>query len=143
MAKDERSPALFTPAEQPVRITPNIADSSNTALASHAPPDARRAQVLRKPPPMKFGAIDIGTNSIHLVMVEISPEGDFRILGRDKALVQLGKGGFVDHVLTPRAIADGLSTLARFQKMASLKGIDRIRAVATSAVRESSNGGDF
>ena len=146
MAKDERSPALFTPVEQPARMTPSIADSSNSAPAPNAAADtldARRAQVLRKPPPMKFGAIDIGTNSIHLVMVEISPEGDFRILGRDKALVQLGKGGFVDHVLTPRAIADGLSTLARFHKMASLKGIDRIRSVATSAVRESSNGGDF
>ena len=54
----------------------------------------RRAQILRKPPPATFGAIDVGTNSIHLVMVEISPEGDFRILGRDKEMVQIGKGGF-------------------------------------------------
>ncbi len=105
--------------------------------------DARRLQVIRKPPPAKFGAIDIGTNSIHLVMVEISPEGDFRILGRDKQMVQLGKGGFVEHVLTPRAVSEGLAALARFSKMAALKGVDRLRAVATSAVREARNGGDF
>jgi exopolyphosphatase/guanosine-5'-triphosphate,3'-diphosphate pyrophosphatase len=148
MATDERLPATFTSVEQIARISPIVSDSSNTAPSTHAVADPesldhRRSQVLRKPPPVKFGAIDIGTNSIHLVMVEISPEGDFRILGRDKAMVQLGKGGFVQHVLTPRAIADGLSTLSRFQKMAQLKGIHRLRSVATSAVRESTNGGDF
>lgn len=121
-------------------------DTSPTgAIGDSAAPglDARRQQVIRKPPPAKFGAIDIGTNSIHLVMVEISPDGDFRILGRDKQMVQLGKGGFVEHVLTPRALSEGLAALARFSKMAALKGIDRVRAVATSAVREARNGGDF
>ncbi|HKQ50008.1 MAG TPA: Ppx/GppA phosphatase family protein [Phycisphaerae bacterium] len=92
---------------------------------------------------MKFGAIDVGTNSIHLVMVEVSPEGDFRILGRDKEMVQLGRGGFVEHVLTERAMEDGLACLTRFAKLARLKGVGRLRAVATSAVREARNGGDF
>lgn len=103
----------------------------------------RPSEMIRKPPPVKFGAIDVGTNSIHLVMVEVSPEGDFRILGRDKEMVQLGRGGFVDHVLTERAMEDGLASLTRFTKLARLKGVNRIRAVATSAVREARNGGDF
>lgn len=98
---------------------------------------------VRKPPAVKFGAIDVGTNSIHLVMAEISPEGDFRIVGRDRELVQLGKGGFSQHLLTPRAIEEGISTLKRFVKMAQLKEVTRIKAVATSAVREAHNGGDF
>lgn len=102
-----------------------------------------RSQINRRPPPAKFGAIDVGTNSIHLVMCEISPEGDFNILGRDKELVRLGEGGFAHHVLTDRAINDGLAALTRFAKMASLKGVHRLRAVATSAVREARNGGDF
>jgi len=102
-----------------------------------------RAQVNRRPPPAKFGAIDVGTNSIHLIMCEISPEGDFNILGRDKELVRLGEGGFAHHVLTDRAIEAGLAALTRFSKMASLKGVHRLRAVATSAVREARNGGDF
>ncbi len=76
-------------------------------------------------------------------MAEISPEGDFRILGRDKEMVQLGKGGFEQHMLTPRAMEDGLAALNRFQKMSRLKGVKRLRAVATSAVREARNGGDF
>jgi exopolyphosphatase/guanosine-5'-triphosphate,3'-diphosphate pyrophosphatase len=103
----------------------------------------QRSEVVRKPPPTKFGAIDVGTNSIHLVMVEISSEGDFRILGRDKEMVQLGKGGFVRHMLTAAAMQAGLASLTRFSKMARLKGINRLRAVATSAVREAKNGGDF
>lgn len=102
-----------------------------------------RAQVFRRPPPAKLGAIDVGTNSIHLIMAEISPEGDFRVLGRDKDMVQLGKDGFTRHVLTHRAMHEGVQTLKRFTKMARLKGISRLRAVATSAVREATNGGDF
>ncbi len=103
----------------------------------------RRAGVVRRPPPTKFGAIDVGTNSIHLVMAEISPEGDFRILGRDRELVQLGKGGFEAHILTADAMDAGIAALTRFVKMSRLKGIGRLRAVATSAVREAHNGGDF
>lgn len=112
-----------------------------------APPTSlfttRRDRVVRRPPPVKFAAIDVGTNSIHLVMAEISPEGDFEVLGSDKDMVQLGKGGFAEHVLTAEAMNAGIATLRRFAKMAELKRVGRIRAVATSAVREATNGGDF
>jgi exopolyphosphatase/guanosine-5'-triphosphate,3'-diphosphate pyrophosphatase len=128
-------------------------EAVSLATAQHAPLRAarepawvfeRRATAsLREPAVVKIGAIDVGTNSIHLVMAEISPEGDFRILGREKEMVQLGKGGFVRHILTERAMSDGLATLKRFVKMAGLMGITRLKAVATSAVREARNGGDF
>lgn len=95
------------------------------------------------PPVTKFGAIDIGTNSIHLVMAEISPQGDYKVLGREKDMVQLGKGGFGEHMLTERAMEDGLQALRRFKKMAESQGVTKLRAVATSAVREAKNGGEF
>lgn len=95
------------------------------------------------PPVTKFGAIDIGTNSIHLVMAEISPQGDYKVLGREKDMVQLGKGGFGEHLLTERAMEDGLNALRRFKKMAESQGVTKLRAVATSAVREAKNGGAF
>jgi len=103
----------------------------------------RRAQVVRKPPATRYGAIDIGTNSIHFVMVEISPEGDFQVIGSDKEMVQLGNGGFARGELTQEAMDAGIAALRRFLRMAELKGVNKIRAVATSAVRESHNGGDF
>lgn len=103
----------------------------------------RRSQTLRKPPAMLYGAIDIGTNSVHFVLVEISPEGDFRFLGSDKEMVKLGQGGFSQNVLTQEAMDAGVATLRRFKQMAQSKGVRKLKAVATSAVREAHNGGDF
>ncbi|MEK6644022.1 MAG: Ppx/GppA phosphatase family protein [Planctomycetota bacterium] len=133
--------------DEPTHADPFGFGHDPSPIESQPPSDPdflqRRGEAPRKPPPTKFGAIDVGTNSIHLVMVEVSSEGDFRILGRDKELVQLGKGGFVRHLLTPTAIEAGVASLTRFTKMARLKGVSRLRAVATSAVREAKNGGDF
>src|SRR6476661_4014146 len=98
---------------------------------------------LRKPPPVKVGVIDVGSNSIHLLIAEISPAGDFSILERDKEMVLIGRGGFARHVLTQPAMDAAIATLKRFVKMAQVMGATRLRAVATSAVREARNGGDF
>ncbi len=121
----------------------NVTDETGTVEAGVTEAVRARAAVIRRPPPAHLAAIDVGTNSIHLVIAEISPDGDFQILGRDKEMVQLGQGGFRDHILTPRAVTEGLETLKRFVKMAQLRQIQRIKAYATSAVRESRNGGDF
>jgi exopolyphosphatase/guanosine-5'-triphosphate,3'-diphosphate pyrophosphatase len=91
----------------------------------------------------KFAAIDIGSNSIHLLMAELLPQYAFRVLGRDKEMVRLGRGGYARHRLTPEAMDTALAALARFRKLALGQGIESIRAVATSAVREAVNGGDF
>lgn len=115
-------------------------------MITHASPDLKRALgegTVDLPPVTKFGAIDIGTNSIHLVLAEISPQGDYKVLGREKDMVQLGKGGFDEHRLTDRAIEDGLQALRRFKKMAESMEVTKLRAVATSAVREAKNGGEF
>lgn len=102
-----------------------------------------RNEAIRRPPTATFGAIDVGTNSLHLLMAEISPEGDFHAIGGDKELVQIGRGGFREHRLTSRKMDEAIRTLMRFTKLARIKDIGRLRAVATSAVREARNGGDF
>lgn len=95
------------------------------------------------PPVTRFAAIDVGTNSVHLVIAEISPQGDFRALGREKDMVQLGKGGFSKHHLTDEAMDAGIVALGRFKKLAESQGVRKFRVVATSAVREAHNGGAF
>ena len=95
------------------------------------------------PPVTRFAAIDVGTNSVHLVIAEISPQGDFRVLGREKDMVQLGKGGFSKHHLTEDAMEAGIIALGRFKKLAESHGVKKFRVVATSAVREAHNGGAF
>src|SRR6476660_10471865 len=58
-------------------------------------------------------------------------------------MARLGDGSFETQLLSDEAIARGLSVIGRLVTLAKNKGYDRIIAVATSAVREAKNGGDF
>jgi exopolyphosphatase/guanosine-5'-triphosphate,3'-diphosphate pyrophosphatase len=86
-------------------------------------------------------AIDIGTNSVHMVLADVDHLG-FHILTTEKEVVRLGAGvqGF-DH-LAPEAMDRGVSTLRRMKHIANAHGAS-VRAVATSAVREADNGEEF
>ena len=89
-----------------------------------------------------LAAIDIGSNSIHMIVVAPEPQGGYRVLGRERDMVRLGKTGFRG-ALSEAAIRDGLEALLKMTTLARLKGADRVVAVATSAVREATNGHDF
>lgn len=91
----------------------------------------------------RVAAIDIGSNSIHMLVVEGTGGGDYRVLARDREMVRLGKSALGRGALSKKAIRDGLETLLRMTTLARLKGAERIVAVATSAVREASNGAEF
>jgi exopolyphosphatase/guanosine-5'-triphosphate,3'-diphosphate pyrophosphatase len=91
----------------------------------------------------RLAAIDIGSNSVHMIVVAPQHNGAYRVLGRERDMVRLGKTGLGEGVLSESAIADGLEALIRMTNLASLKGADRAVAVATSAVREAANGRDF
>jgi exopolyphosphatase/guanosine-5'-triphosphate,3'-diphosphate pyrophosphatase len=91
----------------------------------------------------KLAVIDIGTNSIHLVLAEILPDASYKILDRFKDMTRLGDGAFASRRLSDAAIVRALNTLKTLVTLARNKGFDRIVAVATSAVREARNGGDF
>jgi exopolyphosphatase/guanosine-5'-triphosphate,3'-diphosphate pyrophosphatase len=92
---------------------------------------------------MKIAAIDIGTNSIHMIIVRIGSDLSFEVIDREKDMVRLGASGLEGGELSPAAMAVGLQTLAKFRRLAESHGVDEVIAAATSAVRESSNGGDF
>jgi len=92
---------------------------------------------------MRIAAIDIGTNSIHMIVVRVRPDLSFEIIDREKEMVRLGAGGLDGRSLTPTAITSGLQTLAKFRRLADSHKVDEIVASATSATREADNGGDF
>ena len=92
---------------------------------------------------MKLAAIDIGTNSIHIVVVEATGRGSFEVIDREKRMVKLGAGLWTTHRLSQRAFSDGLEVLRRYYKLAESRGVDEILAVATSATREAENGTEF
>lgn len=90
-----------------------------------------------------LAAIDLGTNSLHMVVVEIKPElPAFTIIAREKDTVRLGDRT-ADGNLKPEVIERAIATLGRFQEIARSFNADTIVAVATSAVREAPNGKEF
>ena len=92
---------------------------------------------------MKLAAIDIGTNSIHMIVVDTSVDPAFEVVDREKTMVKLGAGLFGSHRMSDRAFEAGLDTMRRYVKLAESLGVHEILAVATSASREAENGGEF
>jgi exopolyphosphatase/guanosine-5'-triphosphate,3'-diphosphate pyrophosphatase len=92
---------------------------------------------------MRIAAVDVGSNSIHMVVAQVEADGRFRVLDRAKEMVRLGRKTLSNGRLSPQAINAGVKTLSAFRTLAERQGVTRITAVATSAVREAENGGDF
>jgi exopolyphosphatase / guanosine-5'-triphosphate,3'-diphosphate pyrophosphatase len=91
---------------------------------------------------MKIAAIDIGSNSIHMVIAEVR-DGHFEILDRAKEMVGLARGTLSSGRFSDETLEAGFQTLSTFKRLAEKQGADPILAVATSAVREAENGGDL
>ncbi|MBD1806721.1 Ppx/GppA family phosphatase [Microcoleus sp. FACHB-SPT15] len=91
-----------------------------------------------------IAAIDIGTNSIHMVVVRVDPVlPTFTIIAKEKDTVRLGDRDPRTGDLTPEAMERALKALQRCQKLAKSFNAEQIVAVATSAAREAPNGRDF
>lgn len=91
-----------------------------------------------------LAAIDVGTNSIHMVIVQINPLiPSFVIIDREKETVRLGEYCDQTGALTHEAMQRGYNTLARFLTLARTHDVESVIAVATSAVREAPNGQEF
>lgn len=92
---------------------------------------------------MKLAAIDIGTNSIHMIVVQVNTRDSFDVIKREKEMVKLGTGVFATNQLSHRAYRDGIETISRYVSLADQLGVDEIITAATSAIREARNGGEF
>jgi exopolyphosphatase/guanosine-5'-triphosphate,3'-diphosphate pyrophosphatase len=83
--------------------------------------------------------MDIGTNSIRLLVVEINPNHSHTVLHQLKETVRLGENEFVDQHLQPQAIERATAVIRQFASLARSSGADEIIAVATAATREAAN----
>jgi exopolyphosphatase / guanosine-5'-triphosphate,3'-diphosphate pyrophosphatase len=92
---------------------------------------------------MRLAAIDIGTNSLHMIVVQVQADLSFEVIDREKQMVRLGAGGLDGKALTPEAMSLALQVLSKFSRLAASHQVDHIIAGATSAVREAENGGEF
>lgn len=91
-----------------------------------------------------LAAIDVGTNSIHMVVVKIQPQiPAFTIVTKEKSTVRLGDRDPLTGLLTLEAMARAIAALKRCQEIAVQMNAEAVVAVATSAVREAPNGRTF
>ncbi len=89
-----------------------------------------------------LAAVDVGTNSLHLVVARVTDDDRFEVVAREKEMVRLGRGAGDMKRLAPDAIDRGVAALTRFRRIAEVSEAP-VRAVATSAVREAENHDEF
>ncbi len=82
----------------------------------------------------RIAAIDVGTNSIHMIIAESQRHG-YRVIDQEKQMVQLGRGSLAGKPLTDDAMERGVSTLRTMAEIARRREVNDIVAVATSAIR--------
>ncbi len=90
----------------------------------------------------KVAVIDIGTNTFHLLIVDL--EGGIRnVIFKEKIAVKLGEGGISESKITDAAQERALNTLSYFQSIIEKEKVEKVFASATSAMRNASNGKDI
>nr|MDQ3805014.1 Ppx/GppA family phosphatase [Acidobacteriota bacterium] len=92
---------------------------------------------------MRLAAIDIGSNSIKLIVVEAAAGDSFAVLAREKEVVRLGHDTLRQGFLSPEATGRAAETIKRFRSIAEARGAERVLAIATASVREADNASEF
>jgi exopolyphosphatase/guanosine-5'-triphosphate,3'-diphosphate pyrophosphatase len=93
--------------------------------------------------PVRLAAIDIGTNSVRLMVVDALGTDDYRLVDDEKMTTRLGAGLSASGALSAAASERTFEAVAHLKSIAEGRGATRIAAVATSAVREAANGAAF
>src|SRR5207253_7941468 len=86
-----------------------------------------------------LAAIDVGTNSFHLIVVKLLGHNKWSLITKEKCVVRLGESPSQIKQLSEEAMTRGIEAMRLFAQVAALSE-SPVRAVATSAVREASNG---
>jgi len=93
--------------------------------------------------PVRVACVDMGSNAIRFLAAEFTSENEYLALDGERAPVRLGHGVYLSGRLDPAAMDAAIAALAGFRNKMDALGIGDYRAVATSAVRESSNREEF
>ncbi|KKL19494.1 hypothetical protein LCGC14_2464890, partial [marine sediment metagenome] len=96
-----------------------------------------------EPAAKTVAAIDLGSNSLRLVVAQVLPDGRIEPLERLQRAVRLGQDTFRRGRLGTQTMRAAVAVLRDYRQMLQLYNVERIRAVATSAVREAGNADTF
>jgi exopolyphosphatase/guanosine-5'-triphosphate,3'-diphosphate pyrophosphatase len=92
---------------------------------------------------VRIAALDVGSNSFHVLIVQVQSDGRVEVLARAKEMVRLGETSLRTGVIPPEVFRRGLEALASLRRLVDRYRPDALVAIATSAVREAQNGGEF
>jgi len=94
-------------------------------------------------PTTRLAALDVGSNSIRLIVTEARSDGAYRLLDDEKEVGRLGRGLAKSNRLANKAMESAALAIARMKEIARGYGVQQLRAVATAAVREADNRDEF
>src|SRR5436190_19487611 len=103
------------------------AQTSLPAATSGAAPTPARAVA---PPPPRLAAVDIGTNSMRLVVAEVQPDGSYRVLDQDREMTRLGRGLYDSGRIGDGPMEQSLQTLGRMNAIAEGCVVGQLCAIA-------------
>ena len=93
---------------------------------------------------MRIAIIDIGTNTINLLVADTAPRGTYNMIYSSKVTARLGKGGINEGFMTEEAMQRGIDAIkTHMDTLASISNVDKIVAIGTSALRNASNSNVF
>ncbi|MGH7985160.1 MAG: HD domain-containing protein [Candidatus Binataceae bacterium] len=92
---------------------------------------------------MRLAAIDVGSNSVHMLIADAARDGHLEVVDRVKEMVRLGRRAFSTGHLSEESMELAVRALGNFRRLAQVRRAARVRAVATSAVREARNRNEF
>src|SRR4051794_10384220 len=91
---------------------------------------------------MRIGALDLGSNSFHLLVADVHPDGTFESITREKEMLRLGDEVSRHGRITDATLLRAIDAVRRFKRIADADGAIDIVAKATSAIRSADNGSE-
>jgi exopolyphosphatase/guanosine-5'-triphosphate,3'-diphosphate pyrophosphatase len=92
---------------------------------------------------MRIAALDLGSNSFHLLVADVHPDGTFTPVAREKDMLRLGDDVAREGSIPPSTAERAVAAVRRLERLASGLGAREVTAKATSAIRTASNGSEL
>jgi exopolyphosphatase/guanosine-5'-triphosphate,3'-diphosphate pyrophosphatase len=92
---------------------------------------------------MRIGALDVGTNTVLMLVAETTPAGGVRRVMDLARITRLGQGVDEKRRLDPQAASRTLDTILEFAEQARAAGVEKIAAAGTATLRDAADGEDF
>ena len=83
---------------------------------------------------MRIAALDLGSNSFHLLVADVHPDGTFEAVAREKEMLRLGDDVTRNGRISPAAADRAVATVRRLKQLADALGATEVLAKATSAI---------